>query len=218
MGILLVVWPALLAMPLRVAAACDPNRPQTAEYNWVSASTALVGARGVYAQIKTYSPYVEASGFSYSWVMLPGPAANEWAQIGPNKTAGNWVTQYQLQQPGHPLIWGDLPAYPIGSVHSYSVGTDPVTNQFHVYVDGVDKAWATLYWTPSGASIAAETWLLSSQLMGESSSHETFRNGQYMNASGTWQSMSGSVTSTDTNHFSYSGNAVNFDSWDRCNR
>ena len=209
----------LLAPPSRVFAACDPNRPQTLGYNHVFVSNTMAGARAVFSSIKTYYPYVEASGFSYAWAMLAGPDNFEWAQIGPYRSAGSLVYHYQFNQPGGPEVRLDLPGGPaIGSVHTYSVGFDPATHLFHVYLDGVDKAWHTLSGTPSGAQIAAETWLLSSQMMGEASLHETFRNGQIMTPAGSWQAISGGLQSTDPTHFSFNGNAANFDSWDRCNR
>jgi hypothetical protein len=175
----------------------------------------LSGARAVYSEIKTYDPTVVGSGFSYAWVMLPGPVNLEWAQIGPYKAAANRTTQYQFQQPGHPMVWQDLPAYPVGSVHTYSVGVEPATHRFHVYVDGVDKASTVLNWTPPGAEIDSEIWQLSSQLMGEASNHETFRNNQIMNAAGNWQTYAGSLTPPNS-HFSSSGIAIGFDTWDLC--
>ncbi len=206
----------LLAPPAGASAACsDMHRSATNSYLWMGSTDTLASARAVYSTIKTYDPLVTGNGFSYAWVMLPGPANFEWAQIGPYKAAGNRTTQYQLQQPGHSLVWGDLLAYAVGTVHDYSVGFDPGNHQFHVYVDGVDKFWTTLSWTPSGAEIYSEIYSMSSQLMGEASSHETYRNDQIMNPAGSWQWYSGAVSWTNQ-HFATSGNAINVDTWDLC--
>jgi len=206
----------LVTPPQVLAASCNPHRAADNHAYWVGVTDPLSGTRAVYSQIKTYDPYVSGSGFSYAWVMLPGPGSSSWAQIGPYRAASRLTTTIQWNQPGDPApTQMDLPATTVGSVHTYSVGFAPSTHTFVFYLDGATKASTTLSWAPTSAQVFSEIWQLSSQLMGDASSKESFGSTEIMNSSGSWQWYSGTL-SPPTTHFSDSGGPVTFFTWDLC--
>lgn len=205
----------------RVAtAACDPHRPADGHYYWVGRGQTLGNVSGVRSTIKTYDAFVKGNGFSYAWVMLPGPANHEWAQIGPyDVSSGSRSTYVQWMSPSDSSPHGmDFPSWPVGSNVRYTVTFNNGTRKFTFRDDsGILVTTPAIWeWTPGGAHIFAEIWQLSSQLMGDSSNKEIFNNNQVAVSGGAWQAFNGVLYSYDMSHFSFGGTNSLFNTWDLC--
>lgn len=219
--LVLAVWLSSIAFsaPASVEASCNPHRATNGNYYYMGVAKALSNITAVRSTIKTYNPYINGTGgFSYSWVMLPGPVNNEWMQIGPYKSGAGPSMTAQWMQPGWTAPRQADFAFPaVGSNHVYEVDTNRVTKLFIARMDDGIYANPILSWTPNSAQIFAEDLNLANQLMGDSSTHERFvSNG--VSTDPQWvafSNMTGSV-SASTSHFGSSGSAVSFDVWDKC--
>jgi hypothetical protein len=175
------------------------------------------GVTGVYSQIYTYGPpYVPVGGFSYAWVMLPGPANWEWAQIGANAVSGGareTLIQYAWSSTQIHNI--HLAAKAIGSFHYYDIDYEPTFHRHTFFIDGSQVASVDVtQWTPVGAQIVAEVWLLDSQMMGGRNDREAFRD-NHISYSGADHSFAGTVVNSNTSRYDWLGTADSFTVWDR---
>ncbi len=201
--------------PTPTLAACNPGRANNGTYYFMGTSKTLSGITGVSSNIRTYSPYVSSNGFSYSWVMLPGPGNKQWAQIGPYKSATQLVTAVQVNNNfSSPIQW-NFAATAVGSVHTYQV-LRGAPGSYAMLIDGVIKVSYQLGYAAPGAQIYAEINTLATQLMGDSSTKESFASNRVRNSSGTWSTLSTSI-SPSTSHFGSSGSSgTTFYVWDKC--
>jgi hypothetical protein len=198
-------------------ASCIPNRPLTQAYRFAARSQTQSTANGVTSRLSTYAPYVPTGGFSYSWVMLPGAGAFQWAQIG-NYAVGGGVrrttVQYAWTNPARQI---DLPAKAVGSYHYYQVFRDTtfLTPHFWFRVDGVNVADVAFNnWSPAGAQVTGEVWIYRTQMMGATNAHQRFLENQIYYA-GAWHTFAGTVINSDSTWYGMSGTAANFDIWDK---
>jgi hypothetical protein len=158
---------------------CNPERANNSAYYWIGATSqdASPGpAGGVYANIRTYSPFVAGpnqgapSNDSVSeWVMLDSgdpQTTDQWAQIGWIEFPGgvrNTVVQYADGS-------SDIQTFfyspsPINSTQSYGVLYAP-GGQFTISENGVNLIETDLSWAPDSADIDAELHTQASQVPG----------------------------------------------------
>lgn len=203
--------------PTPTLAACNPGRPNNGTYYFMGTSKTLTGITGVSSNIRTYSPYVSSNGFSYSWVMLPGPGNNQWAQIGPYKSATQLVTAVQVNNNfSSPIQW-NFAATTVGSVHTYQVLQAPgAPGNYAMLQDGVVKISYNLGYVAPGAQIYAEINTLATQLMGDSTTKESFAVNKVRNSSSSWSTLSTSISASTTNFGSSGSSGSTFYVWDKC--
>ena len=200
-----------------VAASCNPQRVDNGLYYSAGTQQTLSGITGVMSTIRTYRPYVSANGFSYAWVMLPGPGNLQWIQIGPYASATRMTTTVQVDNafPNGPVQW-DFAATAVGSSHTYDVLRAPGDpHSYAAMMDGQILISYSLAYTAPGAQIYAEINTFATQLMGDSSTKEYFNVNQLRNSAGSWIHVTSGVGATNT-HFAYSGTGYSFYTWDMC--
>lgn len=200
------------------AASCNPHRADDGVPYLVGTSQTLAGITGVMSTIRTYSPYVSANGFSYAWVMLPGPNPGQWIQIGPYAAATRMATTVQVNNnfAGGPVQW-DFAATSVGSYHTYDVlraPGDPYS--YAAMMDGQIFISYRLTYVAPGAQVFAEINTLATQLMGDSTTKEYFNVNQVRNSAGTAWSPITNTISPSTTHFGTSGSGYSFYTWDKC--
>jgi hypothetical protein len=221
---LFLAWSLIIPLGLftagRVAASCNPGRSADGQYYWAASSefpSSYVG--GVSSYIYNYNPYVTGNGFSYAWVMLAGgPGANH-AQIGNYKSANSRNVVIQFQISGQQPINVNFAAQPENRYTTYKI-TASSNNTYNYYVDNTMVYSQVMPWTPNNAEWAAETWQLSSQMMGGVSNQEylsynqDFHNASWFYATvNPWLSTTGSRN--PSTYFGLGGTAYNFLTWDK---
>jgi hypothetical protein len=159
---------------------CNPERANNSTYYWIGATSQDVGpdgpAGGVYANIRTYSPFVAGpnqgapSNDSVSeWVMLDSgdpQTTDQWAQIGWLEFPGGVRNTFDQYADGSNDIHTDFYSpLAINSTQSYGVLYQP-GGQFTISENGVNLVLPTLSWAPSSADIMAELHTQASQVPG----------------------------------------------------
>ena len=147
--------------------------------------------------------------------MLPGPGNNQWAQIGPYKSATQLVTTVQVNNNFPSPIQWNFAATTVGSVHTYQVLRGGAWQLRNASGRGHQDILHLGYAAP-GAQIYAEINTLATQLMGDSSTKESFAANKVRNSSSSWSTLSTGI-SASTTHFGSSGSSGStFYVWDKC--
>lgn len=207
----------LVANPAVAVAACIPNRPAAADYEWEGYDGGLTtnATLGLRSTIKTYRPYVPCGGFSYSWVMLTDPGDYKWAQLGPYEACeGNVMYAQWANGTAASVAGAEWSAGVDNADHRYSVrylqGTPPL---FRFWRDGVNILNVQTNWTPNAAQISSEIWLHQTQFMGQSTNYQHFLDNERLVGT-VWSPFTGSLVNSSL--AGHAGNAADFTTWDTC--
>jgi hypothetical protein len=215
---LVVMW---LVAP-GVAAKCnpasvDPNRNNdTTSYYWVGAKQTPGGTvTGVESTIWNYSPYVPNTRFSSAWVMLSKQASYTWAQIGPHEVVSDQRDIHiQTASGTFSSIWDmNTPAQPLNTYTRVDVLYQAVLQSFIFQVNGVNVLVKPLSWVPTNGQFYAEIPSLTTQMMGARTNNENLKL-NYIQYGGAWHNLAGTVTSTNSTYFKFSGSSSSFFVWD----
>jgi len=205
---------SIVSSATSVFASCNPGRSNNGRTYWVYRFQGT--ATGIFSKITVYKPYV-LNGFSYSWVMLPGPSNYEWAQVGPYEyPSGTMRTVVQWADPTSPpphYQQMDFAAEPVGSKPTFEVLYIPSLQKYEMFDNGsLLKSVVITSWIPAGGEIAGEITTYANQMMGASSANEVFDLNQ-IQYSGSWHTFNGVLPNYDP-AFGESGSGAKFNIWD----
>ena len=200
--------PASTALASGGGDGCNPNRTNNFLTRYFAGADSMntSGAPGgVYASIKSYSPFVAGTGQgapvsdgSAEYVMLDG--ADGYLQIGWIEFSGSVRNTFYEYTQGSNFTNQYSTAFPINSTHRYTILYQPGNSQpFVVEVDGGPYAYLPKYFTPGDAQIFAEIHTAASQMPGGTADNHVLPTA---GSSSSWQNFDGTTAT-------YTGSGTN---------